>query len=66
LEIGKAPVFAAAIVLVGCYQGFQVKEGGADVVGKQVTISVVQSIFLVIVVDALFSVLFSLLGIGLI
>jgi phospholipid/cholesterol/gamma-HCH transport system permease protein len=66
IGIGKAPVFAAAIVLVGCYQGFQVKEGGADVVGKQVTISVVQSIFLVIVVDALFSVLFSLLGIGLI
>jgi len=65
IGIGKAPVFAAVIALVGCYQGFQVKEGGADVVGKQVTISVVQSIFLVIVVDAIFSVLFSLLGIGL-
>ncbi|RKZ41145.1 MAG: hypothetical protein DRQ49_06015 [Gammaproteobacteria bacterium] len=65
IGIGKAPVFAAIIALVGCYQGFQIKEGGADVVGKQVTISVVQSIFLVIVVDAIFSVLFSLLGIGL-
>jgi phospholipid/cholesterol/gamma-HCH transport system permease protein len=65
IGIGKAPVFAAVIALVGCYQGFQVKSGGADVVGKQVTISVVQSIFLVIVVDAIFSVLFSLMGIGL-
>lgn len=64
IGIGKAPVFAAVIALVGCYQGFQVT-GGADSVGKQVTVSVVQAIFLVIVVDALFSVLFNWLGIGL-
>jgi len=64
IGIGKAPVFAAIIALVGCYQGFQVK-GGADSVGKQVTVSVVQAIFIVIVVDALFSVLFNFLGIGL-
>lgn len=62
IGIAKAPVFAAIIALVGCYQGFKV-EGGADSVGRQTTISVVQSIFLVIVVDALFSVLFSWLGI---
>jgi phospholipid/cholesterol/gamma-HCH transport system permease protein len=62
--IGKAPVFAAIIALVGCYQGFQVS-GGADSVGKQVTVSVVHAIFLVIVVDALFSILFNWLGIGL-
>ena len=65
IGIGKAPVFAAIIALVGCYQGFQVS-GGADSVGKQVTVSVVQAIFLVIVVDALFSILFNWLGIGLI
>lgn len=65
IGIGKAPVFAAVIVLVGCYQGFQVKQGGADSVGKQVTVSVVQSIAIVIVVDAIFSVLFSWLGIRL-
>jgi phospholipid/cholesterol/gamma-HCH transport system permease protein len=65
IGIGKAPVFAAVIASVGCYQGFQVKKGGADCVGKQVTISVVQAIFLVIVVDAVFSVLFSWLDIGL-
>jgi phospholipid/cholesterol/gamma-HCH transport system permease protein len=62
IGIGKAPVFAALIALVGCYQGFQVS-GGADSVGRQTTISVVQAIFLVIVADAVFSVLFGVIGI---
>ncbi|OQW93180.1 MAG: hypothetical protein BWK79_12525 [Beggiatoa sp. IS2] len=62
IGIGKSPVFAAVIALVGCYQGFRVA-GGADSVGKQVTTSVVQAIFLVIIVDAFFSILFSWLGI---
>lgn len=56
--VGKAPVFAVIIALVGCYQGFQVS-GSADSVGRQTTLSVVQSVFLVIVVDALFSIVFS-------
>ncbi|MGN4933060.1 ABC transporter permease [Aeromonas rivipollensis] len=60
IGIGKAPVFAAIIVTVGCFQGFQTK-GGADSVGRQTTRSVVHSIFMVIVVDALFSVAFSAL-----
>jgi phospholipid/cholesterol/gamma-HCH transport system permease protein len=60
--IGKAPVFAAIIAVVGCFRGFQVS-GDAESVGRQTTVSVVQSIFLVIVVDALFSVAFSWLGI---
>lgn len=60
--IGKAPVFAAIIAMVGCFQGFQVS-GGADSVGRQTTVSVVQAIFLVIVTDALFSVAFSWLKI---
>ena len=58
--IGKAPVFAVIISVVGCFQGFRTK-GGADSVGQQTTRSVVQSIFLVIVADALFSIAFSLL-----
>jgi phospholipid/cholesterol/gamma-HCH transport system permease protein len=58
IGIGKAPVFAVIIALVGCYQGFQVG-GSADSVGRQTTISVVQSIFLVILTDALFSIVFS-------
>lgn len=56
----KAPVFAAIIVVVGCFQGFRT-EGGADGVGQQTTRSVVWSIFLVIVVDAVFSVVFNAL-----
>jgi len=56
--IGKAPVFAAIISLIGCFQGFQVG-GSADSVGRQTTVSVVQSIFLVILADALFSVVFN-------
>lgn len=60
--IAKAPVFAAIIALVGCFQGLQVG-GSADSVGRQTTISVVQSIFLVIVADALFSVVFNWLKI---
>ncbi|MES2950835.1 MAG: MlaE family lipid ABC transporter permease subunit [Pseudomonadota bacterium] len=58
--IGKAPVFALIISIVGCFQGFRTR-GGADSVGQQTTRSVVQSIFLVIVADALFSIAFSIL-----
>lgn len=58
----KAPVFAALIALIGCYQGFAVT-GGADSVGQQTTISVVQGIFMVIVVDAAFSIVLNWLGI---
>ena len=61
LGVGKAPVFAAIIALVGCYQGFQVR-GGADSVGRQTTVSVVQSIFLVIAADAVFSVILGSVG----
>lgn len=61
IGVGKAPIFAAIIALVGCYQGFQVG-GSADSVGRQTTLSVVQSVFLVIVTDALFSILFSWLA----
>ena len=60
--IGKAPVFAAIIALVGCFQGLQVV-GDAESVGHRTTVSVVQSIFLVIVADAAFSVAFNALGI---
>jgi phospholipid/cholesterol/gamma-HCH transport system permease protein len=60
--IGKAPIFAAIISVIGCFQGFQVA-GDAESVGHRTTVSVVQSIFLVIVADALFSVVFNRLGI---
>lgn len=60
IGICKAPVFAAIIAVVGCFQGFRT-HGGADSVGRHTTRAVVQSIFLVIVADALFSVAFSAL-----
>jgi len=58
----KAPVFAFVIALVGCYEGFQVERNAASV-GLLTTRSVVESVFLVIVLDAAFSVMFSVLGI---
>lgn len=56
----KAPVFASLIALVGCYEGLRVKRD-AESVGRLTTRSVVQSIFLVILFDALFSILFNIL-----
>lgn len=58
IGIGKAPFFAMIIALVGCYQGFQIR-GSVDDVGRRTTIGVVQSIFLVIVFDAVCSIVFS-------
>jgi phospholipid/cholesterol/gamma-HCH transport system permease protein len=58
----KAPVFAFVIALVGCYEGFQVERNAASV-GLLTTRSVVESVFLVIVLDAAFSVMFSVLNI---
>ena len=58
----KAPVFAFVIALVGCYEGFQVERNAASV-GLLTTRSVVEAVFLVIVLDAAFSIMFSVLGI---
>jgi phospholipid/cholesterol/gamma-HCH transport system permease protein len=57
----KAPVFAILISLVGCFEGLRVS-GSAESVGRLTTRSVVEGIFLVIIFDAMFSVLFSYLG----
>jgi phospholipid/cholesterol/gamma-HCH transport system permease protein len=58
----KAPFFAAIIAMVGCYEGFNVTRS-AESVGRLTTQSVVEAIFLVIVADAVFSIVFSVLGI---
>ncbi len=60
--LSKAPVFAMIIALVGCYQGLQV-EGNTDSLGSRTSRSVVVAIFLVIVVDALASIFFSVWGV---
>jgi phospholipid/cholesterol/gamma-HCH transport system permease protein len=61
IGIIKAPVFGMIIATVGCFQGMQV-EGNAESVGLRTTAAVVQSIFLVIVMDALFAVFFTAIG----
>jgi len=57
----KAPVFAFFIGVIGCMHGLRVR-GSAESVGTETTRAVVKAIFLVIVLDALFSVLFEKLG----
>lgn len=57
----KAPVFALIIVTVGCMQGMLAR-GGAEAVGHRTTRSVVQAIFLVILANAVFSIIFSNTG----
>ena len=57
----KAPVFGFIIALAGCFQGMLV-EGNSEEVGSRTTTAVVQSIFLVIVLDAVFAVFFSFIG----
>jgi phospholipid/cholesterol/gamma-HCH transport system permease protein len=58
----KAPVFGLLIAMIGCFEGMKV-EGSAESVGQRTTASVVEGIFIVIVVDALFSIMFVKLGI---
>ncbi|HTL19215.1 MAG TPA: ABC transporter permease [Steroidobacteraceae bacterium] len=53
----KAPVFATLIALAGCYRGMQVR-GSARELGHKVTVAVVQAIFLVILADAMFAIVF--------
>lgn len=57
----KAPVFGLIIAMAGCFQGMLV-EGNAEEVGLRTTASVVQAIFLVIVLDAMFAVFFTSIG----
>ncbi|HEX4268732.1 MAG TPA: ABC transporter permease [Steroidobacteraceae bacterium] len=58
----KAPVFAALIALAGTHRGMQVS-GSSRELGRLTTVAVVQAIFLVILADALFAVLFLEIGV---
>ena len=58
----KAPFMALAIGVIGCRAGLEVT-GSAESVGSQTTRSVVRSIFLVIILDAIFAVFFTAIGI---
>ena len=57
LGLSKAPVFAVMIALIGCLEGFKVK-GSAQSVGEHTTSAVVQSIFVVILLDAVAALFF--------
>ncbi len=57
----KAPVFGFIIALAGCFQGMLV-EGTSEQVGTRTTTAVVQSIFLVIILDAVFAIFFTSIG----
>jgi len=60
--MAKAPFFAFAIAVIGCHQGL-LTAGGAESLGERTTLSVVQSIFMVIVLDAFFAMFFLELGV---
>jgi phospholipid/cholesterol/gamma-HCH transport system permease protein len=53
----KAPIFAILIAMVGTYRGMQVRDSAREL-GRLTTVAVVQSIFFVILADALFAILF--------
>ena len=53
----KAPVFALIIAMVGTYRGMEVRDSAREL-GRLTTVAVVQSIFFVILADALFAILF--------
>ena len=55
--MSKAPVFAFLIAAIGCLEGFKVS-GSAESVGEHTTSSVVQSIFVVIMIDAIAAIFF--------
>lgn len=60
--LSKAPFFAILIGIVGCMQGLRAS-GSAEEVGRRTITAVVQAIFLVIAADAIFSIIFTKMGI---
>jgi phospholipid/cholesterol/gamma-HCH transport system permease protein len=60
--IVKAPVMAMVIAMIGCFQGLKVSSN-AESVGRRTTQSVVQGVFFVIAIDAVFSIFFLIIGV---
>ncbi|KUG23433.1 hypothetical protein ASZ90_006739 [hydrocarbon metagenome] len=56
-SIIKAAVFAGLISAIGCQRGFQVRSGAQDV-GKFTTSAVVVAIFMIVVADSIFAIMF--------
>jgi phospholipid/cholesterol/gamma-HCH transport system permease protein len=57
----KAPFMALMIAVVACTEGFKV-EGSAESLGQRTTASVVKSIFVVFIMDGIFAMFFSSIG----
>ncbi len=55
--LAKSLVFSILVALIGCFRGLQA-EKGADSVGRQTTSAVVSGIFLIILADAVFTILY--------
>jgi len=62
LGLAKAPVMAVVIAAIGCRQGLEVG-GDVEQLGRRVTTAVVQAIFSIIVIDAVFALMFMELGV---
>ncbi len=62
IGILKGPIFAIPIVFISCFRGFHVKNSSEEL-GKYTTMSVVNTIFFVIILDALLSIIFQKIGI---
>jgi phospholipid/cholesterol/gamma-HCH transport system permease protein len=62
IGLSKAPVFGFVTALIACRQGL-LTGGSVQSLGERVTASVVQAIFAVIVLDALFAIFYMELGI---
>ncbi len=62
IGMSKAPVFGLAIALIGCRQGLEVG-GSVQSLGHHTTKSVVQALFAIIVIDALFALFYQEMGI---
>lgn len=60
--LAKSLVFSILVALIGCFRGLQA-EKGADSVGRQTTSAVVSGIFLIILADAVFTILYHIFDI---
>jgi phospholipid/cholesterol/gamma-HCH transport system permease protein len=62
IGLSKAPVMAGVIAGIGCRQGLEVG-GDVESLGRRVTAAVVHAIFAIIMIDALFALMYMELGI---
>jgi phospholipid/cholesterol/gamma-HCH transport system permease protein len=60
--MSKAPVFALVVAAIGCRQGMAVG-GDVESLGRRVTAAVVQAIFAIIAIDAVFALLYMEAGV---